>query len=154
MKRVVASIPTIVVFEETRRRCRRINTHFNHVHEPMQKKGKITNCIMNTAYIYQGARELINDRRPEAILRHLLFKKVTDEGQAGQGGGGGSELVRSEGLRGRVLPSFQHNTGKGPFQTSKAHLQLHAADHSQLCHFLKHTVHRAYQKFSIEKFIM
>ena len=25
---------------------------------------------MNTAYIYQGAWELINDRRPEAILRH------------------------------------------------------------------------------------
>ena len=45
-------------------------------------------------------------------------------------------------------------TGKGPFQTSKAHLQLQVAGHSQLCHFLKHTVHRAYQKFSIEKFIM
>ena len=44
--------------------------------------------------------------------------------------------------------------GKGPFQISKAHLQLQAAGHSQLCHFLKHTVHRAYQKFSIEKFIM
>ena len=42
-------------------------------------------------------------------------------------------------------------TGKGPFQTSKAHLKLQAAGHSQLCHFLKHTVHRAYQKFSIEK---
>ena len=45
-------------------------------------------------------------------------------------------------------------TGKRPFQTSKAHLQHQAAGHSQLCHFLKHTVHRAYQKFSIEKFIM
>ena len=45
-------------------------------------------------------------------------------------------------------------TSKGPFQISKAHLQLQAAGHSQLCHFLKHTVHRAYQKFSIEKFIM
>ena len=45
-------------------------------------------------------------------------------------------------------------TGKGPFQTSKAHLQLQAAGHSQLCYFLKHTVHHAYQKFSIEKFIM
>ena len=45
-------------------------------------------------------------------------------------------------------------TDNGPFQTSKAHLQLQAAGHSQLCHFLKHTVHRAYQKFSIEKFIM
>ena len=28
------------------------------------------------------------------------------------------------------------------------------AGHSQLCHFLKHTVHCAYQKFAIEKFIM
>ena len=45
-------------------------------------------------------------------------------------------------------------TGKGPFQTSNAHLQLQAASHSQLRHFLKHTVHRVYQKFSIEKFIM
>ena len=45
-------------------------------------------------------------------------------------------------------------TDNGPFQTSKAHLQLQAVGHSQLCHFLKHTVHRAYQKFSIEKFIM
>ena len=42
-------------------------------------------------------------------------------------------------------------TGKGPFQTSKAHFQLQAAGHSQLRHFLKHTVHRVYQKFSIEK---
>ena len=45
-------------------------------------------------------------------------------------------------------------TDNGPFQTSKAHLQLQAAGHSQLCHFLKHTVHHAYQKFSIEKLIM
>ena len=51
--------------------------------------------------------------------------------------------------------SLVFNTaGKGPFQTSKAHLQLQAAGHAQLCHFLEHTVHRAYQKFSIKKFIM
>ena len=57
----------------------------------------------------------------------------------------------------QYVPGFSlvfSTTGKGPFQTGKAHLQLQAAGHSQLCHFLKHTVHRAYQKFSIEKFIM
>ena len=37
---------------------------------------------------------------------------------------------------------------------AKEHLQLQVAGHSQLCHFLKRTVHQAYQKFFIEKFIM
>ena len=62
------------------------------------------------------------------------------------------EIVLSQSVPGFSL--VFSTTGKGPFQTGKAHLLLQAADHSQLCHFLKHTVHRAYQKFSIKKFIM
>ena len=37
---------------------------------------------------------------------------------------------------------------------ARAHLQLQGDGHSQLCHFLKLTVHCANQKFVIEKFIM
>ena len=62
------------------------------------------------------------------------------------------EIVLSQSVPG-FSPVFS-TAGKGPFQTGKAHLQLQAAGHSQLCHFLKYTVHRADQKFSIEKFIM
>ena len=36
---------------------------------------------MNTAYIYQWAWKLINDRRPEAILRHPPFVKVNKKAE-------------------------------------------------------------------------
>ena len=49
------------------------------------------------------------------------------------------------------MTSCFSTTGKGPFQTGKAHLQLQAAGHSQLCHFLKYTVrlHRTSRRSKI-----